>query len=596
MAVRASQVGQTARERTILSNAAQKQLEDLRGFRNNYPWDVFLNGLDGPSDVRGVMIAAIPSVDGHEIAPNAVAGQGCHVYQPCMHMIQLGGGVLSYTAWPRAMAGEVPTSYLEMSVVPNTPIDPQRVDVIISYGAEALGGGAPIRGHIKTTFVKMQLASAAGSVAPPVAPPAPTGCTEGDKDIVLVLDVSGSMGETWQNRGAPGYDPTVRKIDKQKAVANSFINQTLSSRPGNRIGLVFFNGAVVANQPFTNNIGTLTAAVNSRNPGGTTAYIPPLQRAQQMLTAAASGREQIVVFVSDGRPNQDGGTTASNITRQNLIWAQRATMTTSKLYSVGVDGDPLMFNILRGLSDRGKAGGFFGDAGSSGQLDAVFNDISADLACPGGVGATPPVLPPPPPTNPGVCVPAVHRIVVVLDDSSYMTGAWSQPDPMTKQFAWSLHTLNMITNAVNPNLSSQVVTLIHNSVDGVRDSMPFSHSTLGSSNLLTSGQAHGTPDWNASVTRALQLAGSGPADAIIFVAFGPGNVAQLAAGMASNPGVLSSTKVYTVGVDAGSPNDYSMLPGFSAAGKVGGFYTYAESSDDLKAAYEDITNDLRCNS
>ena len=139
----AFRLGQTARERTVIADDAQSQVEALRSFRDNHTWDEFLNGgWIGAARFSGVINGAGPG--------------GCRFSSPCffMKLRSFGPVIAEYLPAPGSTIGTVPTSYMEISV---TPITPTKVDVILSYGFTELGGQTQATGHIKTTLTDIGL-------------------------------------------------------------------------------------------------------------------------------------------------------------------------------------------------------------------------------------------------------------------------------------------------------------------------------------------------------------------------------------------------------------------------------------------------------
>jgi len=143
---RAFRLGQTARERTILADAAQVQQEALRSFRDNHTWNEFLNGgMIGGVPYRGVLTANGPG--------------GCVFAPICQHAAStvFGPGLQEYVPVAGSTTGPVPTSYIEIEVTPIPVANPTSVDVVLSYGFQPLGGGPQNVGHIKTTLTNIGL-------------------------------------------------------------------------------------------------------------------------------------------------------------------------------------------------------------------------------------------------------------------------------------------------------------------------------------------------------------------------------------------------------------------------------------------------------
>jgi prepilin-type N-terminal cleavage/methylation domain-containing protein len=145
---RAFRLGQTARERTMVAEAAQVQAEALRSFRDNRTWTEFLNG----GSIGGVSYNGVLNGD-------AAVPVGCKSTATCFHMAPkaLGPGASEYVPTGGAVGGSVPTSYIEIAVTPNGFSPPTSVDVVVSYGFVELGGTTQNLGHIKTTLTNIGL-------------------------------------------------------------------------------------------------------------------------------------------------------------------------------------------------------------------------------------------------------------------------------------------------------------------------------------------------------------------------------------------------------------------------------------------------------
>lgn len=175
-------------------------------------------------------------------------------------------------------------------------------------------------------------------------------------DIVLVLDVSGSMAD----KIASGRNqPT--KIDSLKTAVNNFINATAEENAKitdqsqqNRIALVKFAGtekASVGNDFYdegwytynntqivsnlTYDVSGLTSTVNGLSAAGATSADYAFNRAQAALTQARPDAKKVVIFFTDGKPNHgyDFDTTVA-ATAVNKAKDLKDAGTT--IYSIGV--------------------------------------------------------------------------------------------------------------------------------------------------------------------------------------------------------------------------------------------------------------------
>lgn len=160
----AFRTGQTARERTQVSEAAQGQLEALRSFRDNHSWTEFRsgNGCGGATGYCGI---------------DQVLDTPC-IYDStkrCFHMelVTTGGGTtewvpkkgaLTYTSPGTPL--KVPTAVLEIAA--QTSATSQcGYDFLLHYQFEPLGGGVMATNQITTRLVNLKYQpGGAGPVCP----------------------------------------------------------------------------------------------------------------------------------------------------------------------------------------------------------------------------------------------------------------------------------------------------------------------------------------------------------------------------------------------------------------------------------------------
>lgn len=171
-------------------------------------------------------------------------------------------------------------------------------------------------------------------------------------DIALVLDVSGSMDDSF----AGGQ----KKIDALKTAVNGFIEGVAAKSPDSNISIVKFAGKMtdkVGNDMYRDgylynytqivkgltSVGTekdaLKAAVSSLKPAGATPADYGMQLAQAALAPSTSGNSKVVVMFTDGEPNYYSGFDNSVAARAvNTARSMKAGGTT--IYTVGVFTNP----------------------------------------------------------------------------------------------------------------------------------------------------------------------------------------------------------------------------------------------------------------
>ncbi len=246
-------------------------------------------------------------------------------------------------------------------------------------------------------------------------------------DIVLVLDVSGSMNDPISK------DDRTERIGALKAAVTSFIDSVNAQSPDSRIAIVKFSGnktdkigdqtykhknytynysQIVKNLTTADTDGSagLEEAVNNLSPAGATRADYGMQLAQSIITDSATadnGRKKVVIMFTDGTPTsyQQFEETVANyaIGASKAIKDAGATVYTIGVFS-GADGTPVIninsigdrtnkymhlvssnYKDANSLTDTGSAsypdGGksYFLSAGSSAELTNIFTQISQEV-------------------------------------------------------------------------------------------------------------------------------------------------------------------------------------------------------------------------
>ena len=181
-------------------------------------------------------------------------------------------------------------------------------------------------------------------------------------DIVLVLDVSGSMADTLSNT-----DQT--KLDALKSAVNTFIDRTADQNAKitdtakkNKISIVKFAGKMsnkIGNDTYDTGIWPLTnknnysqivkgltpvdqngqndlkAEVNKLTAAGATSADYGMDLAQTALQDSAADRNKVVVFFTDGEPNHDNGFDVE-VAAAAINRAKELKTAGAKIYTIGV--------------------------------------------------------------------------------------------------------------------------------------------------------------------------------------------------------------------------------------------------------------------
>ena len=192
--------------------------------------------------------------------------------------------------------------------------------------------------------------------------------TDAARDVMLAIDLSGSMDE--RDFGGAEADPTSR-LDVVKRVVGAFIDK----RHGDRIGIIVFGSKAYVQVPFTQDLATAKALLEATEVGMAgphTALGDAI--GLSIRTFEASEVEQRLLIVLT-----DGSDTGSRMTPINA--AEIASRNGISIFAVGVgdvdaDGeDRVDFETLEAIARR--TNGQFFTADDSQGLAAVYERIEA---------------------------------------------------------------------------------------------------------------------------------------------------------------------------------------------------------------------------
>ena len=223
---------------------------------------------------------------------------------------------------------------------------------------------------------------------------------EAPVDVVLVLDRSGSM-----NQGTRLYDA------KQAAI--NFAGRVLGSNgiPGSRVSVVSFSGPRYSNGSWgnpqrhygrqnqadtnlnlTSNLITVTNTINGISAVGGTNTEAGFIEGQSVIQGSTSNQNpnsnKVVIMFTDGLPTVSNGNPYQETTNINHTHIQKAIAAGQNIYQNGI-ADVFTIGLTTGMNSTENAlanniltqaqnKGYY-EAPSSGDLDAIFNNISTQL-------------------------------------------------------------------------------------------------------------------------------------------------------------------------------------------------------------------------
>src|SRR6266480_784114 len=125
-------------------------------------------------------------------------------------------------------------------------------------------------------------------------------CGIANSDTMMIIDRSGSMGETDASGGT--------KISNAITAADNFIDLTAKNIQ-NEIGLVSFSTTATTDSPLTSNFASVKTKVNALKASGSTCIQCAINQADKAITAGKrSNTKNVIVLLTDGIANYvEGG-------------------------------------------------------------------------------------------------------------------------------------------------------------------------------------------------------------------------------------------------------------------------------------------------
>jgi Ca-activated chloride channel homolog len=236
---------------------------------------------------------------------------------------------------------------------------------------QVMGKGPGFRRHLPAILF---IAGLAGLLFSMARPQATIRIPKGQTNVMLAVDVSGSMAAT-------DVQPT--RIDAAIAAGRTLIDKL----PGNaQVGLVIFNSQAQVLAPLTADKGSVKDALGSLAPGGGTAIGTAIQVSVAQLAnivdpnGPKSEKYAMVVLLTDGSSNTgiDNVTAAANAAQAHIpvdtvgIGARNQTTTVQGRVVDGVDEQ-----ALQQISTA--TGGHYYYAADEAQLSRIYSDLGSHI-------------------------------------------------------------------------------------------------------------------------------------------------------------------------------------------------------------------------
>lgn len=223
-----------------------------------------------------------------------------------------------------------------------------------------------------------------------------------------------------------------RKYEAARTAAKGFVGK-LNASIGDRGGLVEYDSGIesstVGGQRLTSNLAMLNSSLGSTgSSGGTRTDKGMIEGLDNFGVSGNSSHQKVMIVLSDGVNNNDGGGPAATTYNNDMKeYARNAKQNGVTVYTIGF-GSPIYLNetVLNQTATIG--GGEYYNARNASQLDAVFDDIFAEIS------STSVIYNPPVGLNGSVGSQAIAASVGDGDDAASIGGGSNVNDPTASPF------------------------------------------------------------------------------------------------------------------------------------------------------------------
>lgn len=177
-----------------------------------------------------------------------------------------------------------------------------------------------------------------------------------ERDVVLVLDASGSMS------GTP--------LDETKKASEKFVETVLQEDAS--IGVVTYDNSALTIAGFSQHESFLKSCIGNINSGGGTNIEAGLAKAEEMLSRS-NAKKKIIVLMSDGEPNE------GKVGEQLISYATTLKEEEIYIYTLGFFGEISSKTEAQSLMERIASPGCHYEVDDAENLIFFFNDIADQI-------------------------------------------------------------------------------------------------------------------------------------------------------------------------------------------------------------------------
>ncbi len=231
------------------------------------------------------------------------------------------------------------------------------------------GAVVPPRGRAQMAFAWLLWALVVLTLAQPQWLGPPVTRTEAARDVMLAVDISGSM-QTRDFTGPDGARGT--RLDGVKSVLDAFI----AKRRDDRVGLIVFGSAPYVLVPFTRDTAAARALLGTLEPGmaGQNTMLGDAIGLAIRSFEASKVEARVLILLSDGTDtgSRMAPAKAADIAAKNGVVIHTIAVGDPR---TGGDGDKVDIATLRAIASA--TGGTFDRAGDAAGLAAIYDQIDA---------------------------------------------------------------------------------------------------------------------------------------------------------------------------------------------------------------------------
>lgn len=161
-------------------------------------------------------------------------------------------------------------------------------------------------------------------------------------DVVQTFNMSGPKDFMYSKANG-----CYSSMDVAQHMINDFVDETLKVDPNARFAYISFGGSVVKTNDFTTGANLKNLVNNSTQYVGTR-YLPPLQKAEEVLSRYNGNKPLKILFITDGDNYEESGISSQVVAQASRLKSRFG----AQIYSVTIDYNAPATADVRKISDK----------------------------------------------------------------------------------------------------------------------------------------------------------------------------------------------------------------------------------------------------